>query len=487
MSIARIRHLILATAFATAFLGAPAHAQQFRAYTWGYSNPAVTPNLSQMVWMTQYSSLDIAARQLAALPAGKRIMMMFFYVNDLADNPQDRCQIPIDGGGTILSNQRGPWLDNGITTVRQRVQGFVQGMRARGAKIDGFVFDNETTLHATNFMSVDGAWGLIQGDPRWSSLSTSMGLPYEISSPSIMYWGSPAYYLWIQKMAGRFDTAMNTAVYAPIALYYPAARVITDYESYKMVSPYQTPDITGKDDLYDTSGFGTDDSAEFYGLYLPDRIPATNVGPMPNAGLPWLALRANVHKSRGIYFSNTLRPKDAWIAPYTWDAEWDAPGVAVPLNHTIYWDENVLQLAMNGIDVFLYWNADAWNPLQDPALFNTPADRKRLNDLLSELNARAGGISASNNRTVRLAQPSWSDRVLTSARKVGNQMVWRFSFDAGIASVTVRFTNGTTATIAPEPGRAGAWFTYPASKTIVMDPSGAYPAMVIHEVPTPTP
>lgn len=471
----RIQFALLAFASA-ACACASAAAQDFRAFTWGYSNSAATPNLSQMVWVTQTSSLDIAAIQLSQLPPGKRYCMMFYYVNDLADNPADRCRIRLPGGGTILSNQRGPWLDRGIATVKKRIQRFVQGMRARNAQIDAFVFDNETTLHATHFMSVAGAWSLIQGDPRWSTLAASMGLPRDISSPSVMYWGSPLYYDWTAKMAGRFDAAMNRAVYDPIVPYYPGARVITNYESYRMASPFETPDVTGKLDRYDTTGFGTDDSAEFYGLYLPGRLEATNAGPLPLGGLAWVALRANIHKSRGIYYANPARPKDAWISPLHWDVEWDAPGVAAPLINSAYWAENILQLAMNGIDTFLYWNADAWLPQQNPALFNSEADRHALDDLLAELNVHVGSVATP---TVRLAMPAWSDRVLASARQVDGNMVWRFSFDAGIAAAIVYFTDGTTALIAPEVNRPGCWLKYPTTKTLQMAPGGALPVMTL--------
>lgn len=471
----RFRNAFLAIAL-TACACASARAQSFTAYTWGYSNTTETPNLWQMVWITQTTSLDLSAIQLSRLPAGKRYVMMFYYVNDLADNPADRCRIRLSTGGTILSNQRGPWMDKGIATVKKRMQRFVQGMRSRGAQIDAFVFDNETTLHATNFMSVSGAWSLIQGDPRWRTLANSMGLPQDISSPSVMYWGSPLYYQWTEKMAGRFDAAMNTAVYNPIVPYYPGARVITNYESYRMVSPFETPDVTGKLDRYDTTGFGTDDSAEFYGLFLPGRLEATNTGPLPNAGLQWVALRANIHKSRGIYFANPLRPKDAWISPLHWDVEWDAPGVTAPLIGSAYWAENVLQLAMNGIDTFLYWNADAWLPQQNPALFNTPEDRHALDDLLAELNVRVGSTTAT---TLRLAMPSYADRVIASARQSGSNMVWRFSFDAGIAAAIVYFTDGTTAIIAPEATRPGCWLTYPTTKSLQMAPGGALPVMTL--------
>jgi hypothetical protein len=57
-------------------------------------------------------------------------------------------------------------------------------------------------------------------------------------------------------------------------------------------------------------------------------------------------------------------------------------------------------------------------------------------------------------------------------------MVWRFSFDEGIDSVQVSFTDGSTATVTPDAGRRGAWFSHPATKSLVMDGRGSKPAML---------
>lgn len=493
---------------------APASADDFRAFTWGRSNPSVTPNLTPMVRLSRDSNLDDVANQLKQLPVGSRYLLLFFYPNDLADHPADRCMrqvvtlstrlvaAPTSGrtapskistGRTAAASPamvpvtvrtvtnvatpfRGPWMDNGIATVRARMTAMVAGLRARGVAPDGFILDNETTLHATHFMATEGAFAAIQADPRWATLSTQLGLPREIAAPSVMHWGSPAYYRWTDVMSARFDAAMNAAVYQPIRTAFPAA-VVSNYMSSRVTAPNVSPDITGKLDTYSTAGFGTHDTGEFYGMLTGMRLQSM-VGSLnamsAGAGDAWAAFRLEVHKVRGLMASSS-RPKQAWIAARSWGDAWSEPGIQVGFASGPYWDETVLQLGMHGISTFLNWNPDAWMESQDHSAYNRASDRAVLDGLLAELDARVG---AAVGTSAVLKQPTWDDRVIATGRRVGSQMVWRFSFDEGIDSVQVSFTDGSTATVTPDAGRRGAWFSHPATKSMVMDGRGSKPAML---------
>ena len=508
-TIARRAFLPAVVAAGVLGISVAASADPFRSYTWGFADPSDTPNLSPMVWVTTDSNLDTLASQIMARPAGSRWLLMFGYVNDLANNPADRCiqrtttttttyvtkyvtkyvttgtgrkkrtvatQVPVTTTSNVdtLTSQRGPWMDNGLVAVQSRMQSLVSGLKARGVQVDGFVFDNETTLHATHFLSVPGAFATIQADPRWPALASQMGLPLDISSLSVMYWGSPLYYQWIELMAGRFDNAMNAAVYAPIKAAYPAAAV-SNYESAPVTAGHESPDSTGKLDRYATPGFGTHDTGEFYGCLTPMSIAACSSSVVPVAGDPWTALRLQVHRLRGLLASGS-HPKQAWVANRSWGDLW-TDGAYVPFASSPYWDEMVLQLGMSGVSTFLDWNSDAWQAGVDPTLYNPRADRLVLDGLLGTLNRVVGAASGG---IISLAQPSWSDRVLASGRQVGDSMVWRFSFDEGIAGVSVYFSDGTSAMVAPEAGTHGAWLSYPASKTILMDAGGAMPRMTVN-------
>ncbi len=502
---AHVARRALLAACAAAGLAGAALAGPFRAHTWGTADPVATPNLSPMVWVTLDSNIDVVARNIMARPAGDRWLLMFFYVNDLADNPADRCLVRTPTTTTTyvwkytttgtgkkkrttatlvpvttttytdtLTNQRGPWMDNGIVAVKNRMNTLLQGLKSRGVQVDGFVFDNETTLHATHFMPVAGSWAAIQADPRWATLAGQLGLPTDISSTSAMYWGSPLYYQWTEVMAGRFDAAMNAAVYEPIKAAYPAATV-SNYQSMPVQAAYVTPDITGKLDRYATAGFGTHDTNEFYGMLTPSRIASISTQDYPAAGDAFVSLRLEVHKIRGMLLSGQ-RPKFAWVANRSWGDLWSEPGIEVGFASSPYWDEMVLQLGVSGINTFLFWNGDAWQQGVDPTLYNPPADRAVFDTVLDELAAKVGTATGG---VVYAKQPSWGDRVVASGRQVGANMVWRFSFDAGIDGVTVSFSDGTSAYVKRESGRPGAWLTYPATKTLRMDAGGALPTMAV--------
>lgn len=508
------------TAAAAIACAAPACADDFRAFTWGHSSTAATPNLTPMVRLTRDSNLDDVAAQLKRLPVGSRYLLLFYYPNDLADNPADRCMrqvvtlstrlvaaptsgktsattpAKISAGRTTASSTaaaalvpvtvrtvtnvatsfRGPWMDNGIAAVRARVTAMVAGLKARGVAPDGFILDNETTLHATHFMGTEGAFAAVQADPRWPALAAQLGLPKDIASPSVMYWGSPAYYKWTDVMSARFDAAMNAAVYQPIRAAFPNA-VVSNYMSSRVTSANVTPDITGKLDTYSTAGFGTHDTGEFYGMLTGMRMQAM-VGSMnamsAGAGEAWSAFRLEVHKVRGL-IASSARPKQAWIAARSWGDAWSEPGIQVGFASSPYWDEMVLQLGMHGISTFLNWNPDAWMESQDATAYNRASDRAALDGLLAELDSKAG---AATGLVSTFKQPSWDDRIIATGRRVGTQMVWRFSFDEGVDSVQVSFTDGSSATVAPDAGRRGAWFSYPATKTLVMDARTAKPAMI---------
>ena len=517
------RALRACAAAALVACAAPASADDFRAFTWGNADPAATPNLTPMVRLSRDSNLDDVAKQLKQLPAGSRYLLLFMYPNDLADHPSDRCMRQVvtlstrlvaapTSGKTATSARvapskistgrtaattaaaptmgpvtvrtvtnvatpfRGPWMDNGIATVRARMTAMVAGLKARGVAPDGFILDNETTLHATHFMGTEGAFAAVQADPRWATLSTQLGLPKDIASPSVMYWGSPAYYKWTDAMSARFDAAMNAAVYQPIRAAFPSA-IVSNYMSSRVTSANVSPDITGKLDTYSTAGFGTHDTGEFYGMLTGMRMQAM-VGSMNamsgGAGDAWAAFRLEVHKVRGLMASST-RPKQAWIAARSWGDAWSEPGIQVGFASGPFWDEMVLQLGMHGISTFLNWNPDAWMESQDHSAYNRAADRATLDGLLAELDARVG---AAVGTSAVLKQPTWDDRVIATGRRVGSQMVWRFSFDEGIDSVQVSFTDGSSATVSPDAGRRGAWFSYPATKTLVLDGRGSKPAML---------
>jgi hypothetical protein len=501
----------VAFTMADAAAQAPAGDGRFEAFSWVHVPNSLcrwsSANVTTMVEIAPWTSIPEAARQLNALPAGNRWVMLFIVTDDMANHPKDRCiresvelrtsyvssepvvrapsQPKATSAGRVrnpatpktaptlvpvtkrvvvrtVTPFRGPWMEHGVAETRNRIAVIMNGLKAAGAQVDGVIVDNETTLDATHFMGKPGSLSAIQSDPRWPALARELGLPAVVTG---MSWGSPLYFAWTKAMASRFDKALNDAVYGPIRAAFPKATV-SNYCSGNIAASHAWPDINGHVDVRTTAGFGSHDSHEFYGWMAPGRLGKVTVGTAESP--QWVSLRLEVFKIRGMAASSS-RPKHAWIGAKSWVGEAWGP---VSLREHAMWDELIIQLAMNGIEDFLHFSpylpTDPWSPT---AAFTGQLERdhRALDIVLGEVNRIVGTASG---RTLISAQPSWGEKVIASGLRVGDEIVWRFSFEQGVDSVVVELSDGSTARIVREPGRCGAWFRHGASLSLLTDGAG---------------
>jgi hypothetical protein len=488
----------------------PGPARKFSAFSW--THMAHIPqardrwhrrDVTDMVVIAPWTQLDDAAARLAALPPGKRWVMFFIITDKLADDPRDYCVrrevkietayvrepssqtgravasarqgvsgrlVPIQRRvvSEVPTSYRGIWMDHGISEVRSRVQAIMSGLKSRGAVVDAVVVDNETTLHSSFFIQRPGSFAAIQADPRWPATAASLGLPVKLPDVS---WGSDAYFRWNQVMAGRFDRAMNAAVYQPIRNAYPNA-ACSNYCSGPILPGFAWPDTHGHLDLRATNGFGTHDSEEFYGWTTPNRTRKTT-GQSATTD-PWRSFRAEMVKARGM-FASSARPKHAWIGAKSWPGEeWGR----VSLHGSAYWEEMILQLGMHGISTFLlyspYLPADTAE-VTNLRISTVDSDQDRMQGPLDELNDIAGACS-----DVRVPVPpiSWDSQVIISGRRVGSEVLYRVSFESGISSAELGFKDGSTVNVYPDSRGTGTWLKLPASKVLERISVGTNAAMV---------
>jgi hypothetical protein len=499
-------------------------ADEYEAFCWEKSPIAPTEHVYPLVLVDPWTDITQAAARLNSFPAGKRFVVLQHITDDLADNPADRVisrtwetrtrQIAVPApskasppvrAAPVLASQgraagsapsrpqaaapaaavtmttitervpvdrltefRGPWLDNGIRTVGDRVRILMQRLKAAGAQVDGFVLSNETHILAATFLERPGSLEAIERDPRWPALARSLGMPTIVSD---MSWGSNTYFLWTERMSGRFDAAMNQAVFNPIRAAYPKA-VVSNYCSGRMNAANAGPDLNGHFDRRLTAGFGTHDNFEFYGWLGFWRIEKTKGGLPADPG--WIAFRVEMHKIRGMNASSS-RPKHAWIGSRSWTGEtWGPVAIA---SHPL-WDELILQLGMHGVRQFLELTGDEAGRTLEQSLAQRPMDRLALDALMAELNGR---VSGAGSGILVANQPSWDDRVIATGRRLADRVVWRFSFAEGVDSVRIRLSDGSEMEIVPEPGRRGAWFEHSLAVSVQLDASGRMPAMEIAE------
>lgn len=500
--------------------GAAAGTSGFAAFTWSHNQPSASPHVSGFVHIHPATNISDAAAQLRALPAGRRAVIIQGLTEELASHPSDQCvqrswklltrTVPAPSKSTMSTKLvaapllkasasmrralpaktpqlvsvtervatdsptgfRGPWMDNGLVAVRNRIDALMADLKRLGADVECLAVDNETWLHAASFLGKDGALKAIEGDPRWPALASSMGLPSVVSD---MSWGSEKYFLWTERMSGRFDAALNEAVFVPLRKHFPNASA-SQYMSSKLLGGVATPDLNGHLDRRSTAGFGTHENSEFYGWLAAGRISKTG-GSSSDAS--WLALRVEVHKIRGMNASSS-RPKHAWIAARSWQGEtW---GV-VPFANTPVWDELVLQLGMHGVRQFFELVIEDYSISREANLAKRVADRAFLEADLADLEARIG--TSVPSEPITLPQPSWNDRVIATGQRVGSRCIWRFSFAPGVRAVRVQLSDGSTAMVQREAGKAGAWFEHPATVSLVTASGSPLPVLEVVNEPGP--
>ena len=495
----------------------------FQAFTWALNHPAPADNVTPMIQVDPWCSLEDVAQRLKALPEGKRFVVFWWMTDDMCDNPADRCVervwetrtrwVPGPSGATGSTSKqvmparsqgptlasagrapgsaaaaavkpasptsrsstlvpvtervqvermtpfRGPWIDRGVQTVRARVGAAMQRLKQLGASVDGVAVDNETTLHAAHFLGHDGALSAIQSDPRWPALAKDMGLPLQLTGIS---WGSDLYFLWTERMAGRFDAALNQAVFQPIRAAFPNA-FVSNYCSNRVTAAFASPDVNGHLDRRATAGFGTHDNHEFYGWAGPAKI--ARFAGIDAVDQSWLSFRSEVHRIRGMNASSS-RAKSAWIAARSWPGTSWGP---VAFAGTAMWDELVLQLGMHGVRQFLEFSPEADGVSAQENLMRRAADRSALNALMAELDVRIGGAGGG---FLTSQQPTWNDRVIATGRVVRDRVVWRFSFAEGVKGATVVMDDGTEVYLSPDEDRRGTWYSHAISRSLRTEASG---------------
>lgn len=482
---------------------------RFHALSWSHIPAPTTANVGQLYELAPWTDVAALTASLNTQPEGRRWVIIYCLTEGMADHPSDRCirrevrlvtryvnaSGPTSKTGTrntassrntpgssvpimvrestdVLTDFRGPWMENGISSVKQRVTSAMRKLVAAGAKVDGFVMSNETTLGAAFVVANPGTAAAISADPRWSSLSRQLGLPNDIRP---INWGTDLYFRWTDVMAGRFDRALNEAVYEPIRAAFPNASV-SNYNSGPIQGSFAWPDINGHVDRKTTAGFGTHDSHEFYGWLADGRVSKIKgCGDVTSA---WMAFRLEIYKARGMISSST-RPRHAWIASRSWRGERWGP---VAIANNALWDELMLHLGMCGFETLLEFSPD------DPALSTSEnavrrsADRGHLDRTLAMLNNRAKQVSG---EILTMAQPGWDDRVIATGRAVPNGTLWRFTFDRGVNSVLLQLSDGTSMRIMPDGDSQGCWLSLPAGRRLILNPTSNNPVMQVESTSEP--
>ena len=443
---------------------------RFRALAWSPVSVDGVDFVAPFVWAglpgsPVASDPAAIARQLLQRPEGQRVLCFWDVLYELADHPLDRIQTP-DGKTTEI---RSPFMDHGIDITAQRVNSILSGIKRAGATVDVLVLDYERGF------AWDPRFGSLDNDPRW------IGLARELGFEDLRGMDATRIARWNEVMGRYFDDAIARSTDQPLQSVFPGAR-LANFDSFASTpmapvigsdgAPFLRASVTDRNGTL--VGLGSHDSSPFFGVLLPTTAQQRVDGVNPIGQDAFAAARLELHRSRAMR-KPAGRSQMPWIAPKSLDAgavvARAEPGTAAPLRSTPYWDEMVLQLGLHGADDFLYWNPEGTLAPQAPVAA-LPEDHQALDGLLEELNRNLGQQPGDS---MYREQPGFDDRILATGRDDGESIVWRFTFDPGIESARVFFTDGTSVVVNREADRPGAWIAHPKSKSLVFDADNTAP------------
>ena len=447
---------------------------RFRALAWSPVSVDGVDFVAPFVWAglpgsPVASDPAAIAQQLLQRPEGQRVLCFWDVLFELADHPLDRIQTP-DGKPTEV---RSPFMDHGIDATAQRVNAILAGIKRAGATVDVLVLDYERGF------AWDPRFGSLDNDPRW------IGLARELGFEDLRGMDAARIARWNEVMGRYIDDAIARSTDQPLQSVFPGAR-LANFDSFASTpmapvigadgAPFLRASVTDRNGTL--VGLGSHDSSPFFGVLLPTTAQQRVDGVNPIGQDAFAAARLELHRSRAMR-KPAGRSQMPWIAPKSLDAgavvAKAEPGTAAPMRSTPYWDEMVLQLGLHGADDFLYWNPEGKLAPQAPVAA-LPEDHQALDGLLEELNRNLGQQPGDS---MYREQPGFDDRVLATGRDDGESIVWRFTFDPGIESARVFFTDGTSVVVNREADRPGAWMAHPKSKSLVFDADNTAPVFEV--------
>ncbi len=447
---------------------------RFRALAWSPVSVDGVDFVAPFVWAglpgsPVASDPAAIAQQLLQRPEGQRVLCFWDVLYDLADHPLDRIQTP-DGKPTEV---RSPFMDNGIDATAQRVNAILAGIKRAGATVDVLVLDYERGF------AWDPRFASLDNDPRW------IGLARELGFEDLRGMDAPRIARWNEVMGRYFDDAIARSTDQPLQSIFPGAR-LANFDSFVSLPvapvigsdgmPFLRASVTDRNGAL--VGLGSHDSSPFFGVLLPTTGQQRVDGVNPIGQDAFAAARLELHRSRSMR-KPAGRSQMPWIAPRSLDAgamlAKADPDTATPMRSTPYWDEMVLQLGLHGADDFLYWNPEGSLAPQAPVAA-LPEDHQALDGLLEELNRTLGQQPGDS---MYREQPGFDDRIIATGRDDGESIVWRLTFDPGIESVRVFFTDGASLVVNREANRPGAWIAHPKSKSLVFDADNTAPVFEV--------
>jgi hypothetical protein len=433
---------MLTTLLLTTLLAPP----EVQAFCWS-PPPADCRHLTPMVWFTRESRPADVAAAAAALPAGRRALFSWDLHRDLLRHPDDVC-VTAEGEHTRF---RGVWPEHGVAATRKLFLSFFAAYHAAGGPADWLVLDFEDGY--SNWSLGGGPekradWLAIQNDPRFELLAPKLGFT---DLMLVDEWsGKPNYLKWNAVMAGVVDDALRRAVWEPAQALYPQLQG-SNYGGVAMSAANAVPDLNGHRQWTETKLFGTHQAPSLY-TTIGQLGDQSLDGKKPFGRSPFAGLLLSLNTVRACQ-RTSAKPLSPWIAwpRYRGDGPTAPPAT---VGGTPYWRELVLHLALAGGNPILFWNPHPWTAGQKPEDFSTAADEHLLDAVLDEVSQK---LAATDRECLTTAAIPWDAKILTTAMRLEDRVLWRVTVQPGVTAVTV--TDGADVkSLSVAAGEAGVWY-----------------------------
>ncbi len=409
-------------------------------WAWCWSPTAQTDrNLIPMIWVRRsgYGNAAGVAAQARAIPRGKVAMFLWNAAPTLLTSPLDTCRTPTGKPTSYPS----PWLARGAARIGRQMAQFFRRYKAAGGRLNYLVLDYEAGL---------GSWSMtkanlraISADPRSGALKKKLGFSNLLGVGTSA--GGPCSErcrrIWNEMMGHIVTMALDHAIYQPARSVYSHI-LASNYASFRMLGLI-APDDNG---YYQPSDifFGNVQSPSYYNRIawgLKGWLATQTTG---GSG-PFATLRYELVSLQAIQ-----RSSDASITPWISYKSY--------VKNNPYYKELIYQLALRGVDHFLYWNPRAWLKNQKP--MTTAQDDTAVNNCLRVLNEKLGRTPG---KAVRTGPITWNSALLVAARKTSaGRILYRVTVPPGTRAILVDPGHKRIVTR----GKVGVWVRSPATRPL---------------------
>lgn len=236
------------------------HDKEYKILSWHDVPQEQEDQIIRMLWIDADSDPIEIAKRSDEKPDGYAAIFLWKFTKGLYSNPDDRCIDPVTKKYTEF---KCPWLDNGITSLKERTMTWFGEYKKAGGQMDYLILDDESNFSNWALQTRSGWSDAIEHDPRFitlvpeinqTSLETVMNRPHT---------NHHAYLQWNVVQDKILVDARNQAVFEPIREMYPEVKA-SNYNDYVVDINHVIPEKNGHRQYY-FSNFGTHNAKSFYG------------------------------------------------------------------------------------------------------------------------------------------------------------------------------------------------------------------------------